>query len=61
MVTSQNRGYVQDVLVENCSYIFDTSAIHGGRIPILQDAYMDVGGRVMQEQLPSKKPVMSNS
>ena len=36
MVIAQNRGYVQDVLVENSSYIFDTSTIHGGRIPVLQ-------------------------
>ncbi len=40
----RSRGYVQDVLVENCSYIFDTSAIHGGRIPVLQDDYTDVVG-----------------
>jgi len=60
MTIAQNRGYVQDVLVENCSstlspeslYLlppwsrtfFDTSAIHGGRIPVLQDDYTDVVG-----------------
>ncbi len=27
-----------DVVVENCSYIFDTSAIHGGRIQVLHGA-----------------------
>ena len=37
MVIAQNRGYVQDVLVENSSYIFDTSAIPSGRIPVLQE------------------------
>jgi len=27
-----------DVVVENCSYIFDTSAIHGGRMQVLHGA-----------------------
>ncbi len=44
MTIAQNRGYVQDVLVKNCSYILDTSAIHGGRNPVLQDDYRDVVG-----------------
>ena len=36
-----------DVVVEKYSCIFDTSAVHGGRMS--QDAYMDIGGRTNQE------------
>ncbi|MBT7951586.1 MAG: hypothetical protein HN764_08180 [Gammaproteobacteria bacterium] len=30
-----------DVLVTYCSCVSDTSAIHGGRMPVMQDVYMD--------------------
>ncbi len=33
-----NPVIYMDVVVENCSYIFDTSAIHGGRIQVLHGA-----------------------
>ncbi len=32
-----NPDIYMDVVVENCSYIFDTSAIHGGRMQVLQE------------------------
>ncbi len=51
MVTSRSSFYVQEVLVENCSYIFDTSAINGGRIPVLHDC-TDAGDRAAQESNP---------
>ena len=40
---------VQDVVVENCSCIFDTSAIHGGRMS--RDDYRDIGGRKCPEHI----------
>ena len=54
---TQNRDYVQDVLVENCSNIFDTSAIHGGRIPVLQDDSREGGGSERQEHVLEQNPV----
>jgi len=39
------------------SCIFDTSAIHGGRMPVLLDAYTDVGGRATQGAVAEQKPV----
>ena len=36
-----SRLYVQDVRADNCSCVICTSAIHGGRMPVLH-RYMDV-------------------
>ena len=44
MTIAWKGGYVQEVQVEKCSCIFDTSAIHGGRMPVMQDGYTDVAG-----------------
>ena len=44
-MTYKHKGeYVQDVQVEKCSCIFDTSAIPGGRMPVIQDNCWDVVG-----------------
>ena len=50
--------YVQDVLAENCSCIFCTSAIHGGRMS--RDAYREVGGRECLEHILEDTGVRSD-
>ena len=49
VLQEQKLAMSMDGLVENCSYIFDTSAIHGGRMS--RDDSRDGGGRERLEQV----------
>ena len=49
-----------DGLVENCSFIFDTSAFHGGRMPQAQDARERLcTWKYCMPVLQEQKPAMS--
>ncbi len=51
--------------LKNSSYIYDTSTIHGGRIPVLQDdsrdAYMEVGGRATHDYMDVEGRIASGT